>query len=524
MKFDVVVVGSGFGGAVVAARLAEAGRSVCVLERGRRWDPVEFPRTFSQAGTGVWDEHGQYGFLDYRVFRRLDVIQGAGVGGGSLHYFNVQLRAPDAIFERPGWPAVITRPLLDTYYDRVGEVVECAAVDHGATARPLPDRTSVFLEGARGAGYDPHLVPLAIHTGPTRRHPVSGMVQEPCTYTSDCLLGCRPRSKNSLDVTYVPLGERQGMEVRPLHLVEGVEADGDDGYTVTVRRLDPDHPGSFDRCRVRARALVLAAGTLGSTELLLRARRDGSLPRLPPALGGRFSTNGDMLFAGTLGVDRVVDPSSGPSITAGAFVQRPGSAHVIQVQDLGYPPALTSLFDGTLPLPSRARSLGQAAVGYVQAARDGSSFPARRLFGGSFVPHFLPYLGIGTDAGNGHFHLDARGRLRIDWDPSASAAMYEEMEDAMGRMSAALGGEFVRSLPWRRPFRRLLTAHPLGGCVMSDSPAAGVVDHRGQVWGHPGLYVADGSVVPGPLAVNPSLTIAALAERTAQWMVHGREA
>jgi len=414
--------------------------------------------------------------------------------------------------------------LLDTYYDRAGAVIGCGTVDPAATGRPLPERTAAFLAGARGAGYDPQLVPLAIHTGPARRHPTSGLVQDPCTYTADCLLGCRPRAKNSLDVTYVPLGERLGMEVRPLHVVERVEAEGDGGYAVTARRLDPDRPGSFDRVRVAGRELVLSAGTLGSTELLLRAHRQGDLPRLPPTLGRRFSTNGDMLFAGTVGVDRVVDPSSGPSITAGAFVQQPGSAHVISVQDLGYPPALTSLFDGTLPLPSRVRSLGQAAAGYVHAAREGTSFPARRLFGGSFVPHFLPYLGIGTDAGDGVFRLDRRGRLRIDWDPSASAPMYDEMEDAMRRMSAALGGDFARSLPWRRPFRRLLTAHPLGGCAMSDSPAAGVVDHRGQVWGHPGLFVADGSVIPGPLAVNPSLTIAAVAERTAQWMVHGREA
>ena len=93
----------------------------------------------------------------------------------------------------------------------------------------------------------------------------------------------------------------------------------------------------------------------------------------------------------------------------------------------------------------------------------------------------------------------------------------------MRRFSRALGGQFVRSLPWRRPLRRLLTAHPLGGCVMSDSPDAGVVNDRGEVWGHPGLFVSDASVIPGPLAVNPALTIAALAERTAQWMVHGRE-
>jgi len=101
--------------------------------------------------------------------------------------------------------------------------------------------------------------------------------------------------------------------------------------------------------------------------------------------------------------------------------------------------------------------------------------------------------------------------------------MYGEMEDAMRRMSQALNGRFVRSLPWRWPLRRVLTAHPLGGCAMSDRPSTGVVNDRGEVWGHPGLFVTDGSIIPGPLAVNPSLTIAALSERVAQWMIAGQE-
>ena len=522
-RYDVVVVGSGFGGAVVAARLAEAGRAVCLLERGRRWDAADYPRSFSQSESAVWDEEHSYGFLDYRVFRRMDVVQGSGVGGGSLHYFNVQLRAPAAVFARPEWPEPISADVMDTYYDRVAPVVQAGPLVPPAGER-LPGRTDAFLHAAERAGYEAHLVPIAIHTGATRSHPVSGLTQEPCAYTSDCLLGCRSRSKNSLDVTYVPLGEGHGLEVRPLHLAERIEP-VDGGYAVVARRLDPQRPGTWERCRVRGDKVVLAAGSLGSTELLLKARDlHRTLPRLPAALGGRFSPNGDMIFAGTLGAEDRVDPSHGPSITAGAFVQPPGSPHLIQVQDLGYPPAFTSIADGAVPTAKRLGSTVAAAAGYLRAARGGPPFRGALLFGGSFVPHFLPYLGMGTDAADGRFRLDRRGRLDLDWDPSASKAMFKEMEQAMRRMSLALGGDFVRSPPWRHPFHRLLTAHPLGGCVAGDSPARGVVDHRGQVWGHPGLYVADGAVIPGPLAVNPSLTIAAMAERTAQWMVHEREA
>ncbi len=508
---------------MVAARLAEAGRSVCLLERGRRWEPGEYPRTFAGAEGAVWDEQHSYGFLDYRVFGRIDIIQGSGVGGGSLHYFNVQLRAPATVFERYGWPKPLSRQLLDRYYDAVETVIESRPLQP-PEGKGIPSRTEAFLLAADRAGYQAHLVPVAVHTGATRQHPLSGLVQQPCDYTADCLLGCRPRAKNSLDVTYLPLGERAGLEVRPLHLADRIEP-ASTGYTVTANALDPGRPGEGEPVSVTGRTVVVAAGTLGSSELLLRARDvHRSLPRLPSALGRRFSPNGDMLFAGTEHSDQIVDPSEGPSITAGAFVQGRSSRHLIQLQDLGYPPALTSLFDGALPTAGRMRSVAEAAIGYVHAARRGGRFPARQVFAGSLVPRFLPYLGMGTDAANGTFRINQRGRFELDWDPSASRGMYREMEQAMRQFSTALGGSFVPSLPWRWPVRRLLTAHPLGGCCMSDSPLTGVVDHRGQVWGHPGLFVIDGSILPGPLAVNPSLTIAALAERASQWLVHGGDA
>ncbi len=519
--YDVIVIGSGFGGAVVAARLAEAGRSVCVLEQGRRWEPAEFPRTLSEAEPAVWDEKRHYGFLEYRVFRRMDVVQGVGVGGGSLHYFNVQLRTPASIFDRPEWPAAYGRPMLDTYYDRVGEVIEAHPLVPPAGQR-LPSRTKAFLDAAERAGYEAELVPIAVHTGATRNHPVSGLVQEPCAYTADCLLGCRPRSKNSLDVTYIPLGERHGMEVRPLHVAERIEGTHQ-AWRVTARRLDPDRPGRFDRCTVEGRSVVVAAGSLGSTELLLRARdQHRTLPRLPAALGRRYTPNGDMIFAGTLNSDVPVDPSNGPAITAGTVVRTP-SGNLVHVQDLGFPPALTSFADGAVPARKRLLSICRAAIGYLMASRGGPPFRSALLFSGSFVPRFLPYLGMGTDAADGVLHLDGHGRLALDWNPAASKAMFRDLERVMKDLSRSLGGDFLRSPPWRPPFRRLLTAHSMGGCVMSDSAGSGVVDHRGEVWGHPGLFVVDGAVIPGPLAVNPSLTIAAVAERTAQWMVHGRE-
>jgi cholesterol oxidase len=230
-----------------------------------------------------------------------------------------------------------------------------------------------------------------------------------------------------------------------------------------------------------------------------------------------------MIFAGTRDADVDVDPSHGPSITVGASVSPPGSVNLLTLQDLGFPPSVTSILDEVLPVPTKIRDTAKAIVSYVGALAGRDFFRAEDLLAGSPIPRFLPYLGMGTDARDGVYSIDRKGDLRLHWDPAASMAMFTEMEAAMKRMSTALGGKYVRSIFWRRPVRRLLTAHPLGGCVMSDTPWRGVVDARGQVWDHPGLFVADGSVIPGPLAVNPSLTIAAVAERIAWRMLHDQE-
>ena len=146
--YDVVVVGSGFGGAITACRLAQAGRSVCILERSRRWDKTDFPRSPGEVAKSFWQDGGSYGFLEYKAFKRIDVIQGCGVGGGSLHYFNVHLRTPPDIFAQKVWPPEITRAVLDPYYDLAEEMLESQRLTP-PEGREQPLRTA-------GAGLVPH--------------------------------------------------------------------------------------------------------------------------------------------------------------------------------------------------------------------------------------------------------------------------------------------------------------------------------------------------------------------------------
>jgi len=523
-SYDVVVIGSGFGGAVSACRLAQSGRSVCILERGKQWDGLDFPRSIGQVSQAWWEPGRSYGFLEYKVFKRIDVIQGSGVGGGSLHYFNVTLRTPAAIFEKPQWPRPITRKLLDPYYDRVEDMLDAKKLVP-PDGFDLPPRTRAFVEAARKAGKEAELVPIAVYTGKDRRNPHSGIPQQACDYGGDCMLGCRIHAKNSLTLNYLPLATRNGAEIRPLHQVNKLEPVDSGGYKVHFEQIDPNAPDHPGRGHLLAKNVIVSAGSLGSTELLLRCKNvHKTLPDLGPALGTRFSSNGDFLLAGTLNSNREIDPSQGPSITAGADFSTANNR--IFIEDLGYPNPFFWLLEGMLPSPSRLADLFEAARTYILAALGWSNGKTRfnvqveDVFKGSATTRFLPYLGMGTDAADGRMYLKD-GSIDVDWSPARSMQMFKEMEKALEQLSRGIGGDYVTSLLWRWPWRKLLTAHPLGGCVMGESPQTSVVDADGKVWNYPNLYLADGSIIPTALAVNPSNTIAALAERIAFRMING---
>ena len=526
-SYDVVVIGSGFGGAVTACRLAQAGRSVCILERGRRWHKTEFPRSPAEVADSFWRDGAGQGFLEYKAFRRIDVLQGCGVGGGSLHYFNVQLRCPEVIFQR-GWPSQITRPVLDPYYTQAEQMLESQRLQP-PQGRDLPRRTQTFMAAARAVGRQPELVPIGVYTGPDRLHPVGGAPQTACDYQGNCMLGCNLHAKNSLDLNYIPLAEREGAEVYPLHQAAKIEQMGEEGYRVHFSRMDAadttiTEPGTVQATQVVVQ-VVVAAGTLGSSELLLRcARQHRSLPRLSSRLGQRFSGNGDFLLSATRCGDRQVDPGLGPSITAGADFST--ARNRIFIEDLGYPNPFMWLLEGLIPTGNRPRNLLRAAASYLADTlgwgRGRVAFEADRLFDGGATSRLLPYLAMGTDADDGKMRLQ-NGHLEVDWSHRRSRQLFKEIEQALVELSGAAGGRFLNSVLWSWPTRKLLTAHPLGGCIMGNTPQDSVVDHRGQVWGHPKLFVADGSIIPTALSVNPSLTIAATAERIACWMIHDRE-
>ena len=502
--FDTVVIGSGFGGAAVACRLAQAGEQVALLERG-----PELP-----LGQGKWDTTGhgtrrrRHGHFLVDEGDGMNVIRGIGLGGGSMHYFGVRLRVHPQIFERDRWPKAITRKVLDPYYD-VSETILGARPIAANPVAGLPYRGEKFLQAAhacrRVVEGTPEWVPLAVHGGAEPRPPPAGVPETRCVYCGDCILGCPPsesfegdvNARELLTLNYLAIAKNHGARLFTEHFVHEIRPWGDagsgEGFEIDFTVGDHDEPLPADLGPVQtlfARRIVLGAGPLGSTEVLLKSRRH--FPQLSRRLGQGFSGNGDFLYARAQNTPFDLQPKSGPLIVAGADFSN--QHHKIYLEDLGAVPILG------------------AEMG-VEKGR----VPLRGRF-------TMRFLAMGDDASNGTLTLADDGQVLVKWDGRDSLPLYNEMRDVIREMAQQLNGSYADPPNYDpETGSGLLTAHPLGGCSMADDPHRGVVDDKGQVFGVPGMFVADGAIVPSALGKNPSFTISALAERVAFWMLHGRE-
>ncbi|MFT7185794.1 MAG: cholesterol oxidase [Pseudohongiellaceae bacterium] len=529
-RYDVVVIGSGFGGAITACRLAQAGRSVCIIEKGKRWSRFDFPRgPGAVSHSAIADEkhpHSGNGFIEYRTFKNMDVIQGTGVGGGSLHYFNVHIRPPAFIFDMPAWPKGINLRRLRPYYDLTSNMLGAHKI-RPTTHRDIPLRTQVFEDAVDSLGLKSERVPICVRL----EDQITGTeVKSGCDHCGNCLLGCHVHAKNTLDLNYIPLAEQHGAVVLPQHEALNITPDAQ-GYAVTCRDLSspPADSASTTLRTFYAQKVVVAAGTLGTNELLLRCKqRSKTLPRLSAQLGQCFSGNGDFLLAGTHFKNRIVEPGRGPSITSGVSFRKQKDQYIF-IEDLGFPDPFIWYFNNVIPTVGRfKRALRQTKRYLGEALGKNINFQMEELLEAGFMTSFLPYLGMGTDAADGTLNLNKQGNIQLHWSIYNSLPMFKEMIKHMKALSEASGGRFINSLLWKTPLlgfplHKTLTAHPLGGCAMSDSPLTGVTNDCGEVWGYKGLYVADGALMPAAIGVNPSATISAVAERVAFQMIHQRD-
>jgi cholesterol oxidase len=520
-RFDAIVVGTGFGGSVTAAKLVENGWDVLVLERGRPHPPGSFPRSPAEMAQALWDPGaGRFGMFDVWFFQDLDALVASGLGGGSLIYANVLQRTPPESFaadER--WP--LAPEALDEHYAAVEDVLDPVAYPYAAST----PKTAAFTAAATGGDGTLVPTPLAISFGADPDNPVPGepldapnlhgVPRSTCRLCGACDVGCDYGAKNTLDLTYLS-AIAGAADIRTLCEVRTIARRAGGGYEVGwVRR---DGAGGESAHRAGAPHVVLCAGTLGTTRLLLRNR--ASLPGLSTRLGDRFSTNGDLLtFARATAAP--VDMSHGPVITT--TVRWQDGEGLRQMQDGGVPslgPWLVHLLGAPGTLRANWRFLAGGLLGHrsfllrrvwhaLRGDRDTNvSAELARLFEGA-SPRVLPMLGMGRDRPVARLRLDGDDLELAGFDEDRSPVFRELVDDARA-IAARLGGRF-----YDPPLSHLITVHPLGGCAMAASPTDGVVDTWGRVFGEPGLHVADGSVLPGPTGPNPSLTIAALADRFA---------
>jgi cholesterol oxidase len=483
--------------------------------------------------------------FDVWGFHGFDSVVSSGLGGGSLIYANVLLRKDEHWFvneERlpsggyESWP--VTRAELDVHYQAVEDMIGVTPYPLEAPAYADTPKTHAMQDAAAELGLDWRLPPLAISFAPTRGAApglglpivdagygnLHGQQRRSCRLCGECDLGCNDGAKNSLDHTYLSAAEHRGADLRTLHEVREIRPQPGGGYQVDYVHHTPDGPDPLHPAKqtISCDRLVLAAGTYGTSYLLLRSKE--RFPGLSQALGTRFSGNGDLLTFLLRAKDRnrtrPLDASRGPVITSMIRLPDeldgvPGAGRGAYIQDAGFPNFVNWMLEGAdVPheISRAAHFLWERFRDFISGAPDTnlSAEIAQMIGDGALSISSLPLLGMGRDVPDGVLRL-RRGKLDVDWTTATSEAYFERVRATMRRISDVLGAEYNDNPMWFR--KRVITVHPLGGAPMGRHAGEGVCDPYGEVHGYPGLYIADGAALPGPVGANPSLTIAALADR-----------
>ncbi|WP_433825590.1 FAD-dependent oxidoreductase [Actinoplanes sp. CA-015351] len=513
-EYDVLVIGSGFGGSVTALRLTEKGYRVGVLEAGRRFADEQFAKTSWRLRDYIYAPAlGCYGILRLTLLKDVMIMSGAGVGGGSLGYACTLYEPPDTFYGDPQWSGITDwKAELAPYYEQAKRML-------GVTVNPVGTASDDALRAVAedlGVGATFRRTPVGVLFGETLGEEVAdpffggvGPARRACTLCGSCMTGCRTNAKNTLVKNYLYLAEQAGAVVHELTTVRSVRP-GKSGYVVETRRT-----GGVRKRTFTAKQVVFAGGALGTQRLLHRMRDDGLLPRISARLGELSRTNSEsILGARTRRKDR--DFSHGVAITSSIHPDP-----VTHVEPVRYGPGsnllallATVLIDDT----GRTPRWWAAAKQIARAGRDLRLYVSPR----NWSRETIVLLAM-QPLDNSITTYTKRGRLTSRpgigtpnpvWVPSA--------HDVARRVAEKIDG--VPTGAMTELAGRPVTGHFIGGCAIGADPDGGVVDPYQRLFGHAGLHVIDGSVVAANLGVNPSLTITALAERAvALWPNAGEE-
>jgi cholesterol oxidase len=606
--YDAVVIGTGFGGSIATLALSAHQKKVLVIERGTFWvtpetlgspPPSAIPPLAKWAAANnmrvqFWSRPDQalglldllqnrfhkenpYGLHNYRMFRQAHILTASGVGGGSLIYSNVNMRARDSILQKIGLKQIDydrSERFMETYRGKMNAVVTKiplppgvapeqlgAKLDPAQDANKLSDKDYLLLDRSRAlrdaATIVAPQVGVAMPWSPLKLSVTEythGAGTEAdanrtfCERQGRCILGCLPQARHTFNKTLYKFvfSKNTSISLSPESEARSIRRVGD-GYEVTYLDRRGQHIDGQEII-VRASQVFLAAGVLGTTELLLRSERLGGI-RLSDKLGHGFSTNGDFgaLAVGTKhpdGTKMAVYPTRGPINTSDIRFEIDGKSFT--VEDCGIPSMFSSIVETGIRDRNNLFSLANPVsfVGGITSSSMNSIF-AKKVSGAVADPTKDAYAteaeridnvfffnAMGEDDADGRFTLNG-DQIDLNWDkPIGDHPVFAKIEDILRRLSQAMGGAYTPLPTWEglAPIfskKTLIVTHPLGGCRIGPTMADGVVNEFGQVYDgskrnadpqavHPGLYIVDGSVIPGALAANPTLTISAQALKSVE--------
>ncbi|MFQ4145999.1 GMC family oxidoreductase [Chlorogloeopsis sp. ULAP02] len=534
--YTVVVIGSGYGGAIAASRLSRAGQQVCVLERGKEFKPGEYPNNTKEAlaemqldlpgGKHVGSRTGLY---DFHIDKDINVFVGCGLGGTSLVNANVSLRAEPRVFTDPRWPKGL-RDDLDTLlvegYRRAEEMLKPTPYPENL---PKLRKLQALEKSSKYLNEKFYRPPINVTFEDKVNH--VGVEQKACNLCGDCVSGCNHQAKNTVLMNYLPDAKNHGAEIYTQVSVRYLEREGD--RWLVHYQLQNAGQEKFDAPTmfVSADLVILAAGTLGSTEILLRSQA-ASLS-LSEKVGHNFTGNGDVLAFGYNTEQTINGVGFGERLPE---QQEPVGPCITGIIDMREQPVLDNgmvIEEGSIPgglapiLPqtfaAAAQILGKdtdCGIGdrIKEKFREAQSL-AQGAYTGA-VRNTQTYLVMTHDDAAGRMYLES-DRLQIKWEGVGKQSIFQRVNNRLEEATRPLGGTQIPNPIWTNVFGHdLITVHPLGGCIMAEDAEYGVVNHKGQVFStqhgtdvYKNLYVADGSVIPRTLGVNPLLTISAIAER-----------